>query len=374
MGSILKRGKTYYIRYEGDHRPDGSRRQVMQACPGMTYKQAQQLLRERESERAHGDFIDPSAKTLEEYLLDWLEHIKGTIADSTWNLYRLCIHSHIIPALGKMKLTQLTPLQIQQFYSDLHKTGANRHHKDKPLSPKTIKNIHSILHRALAQAVKWRLRSNNPAEMTELPKVTRPDVHATDQAGLHALIAAIEADSKWRLPVLIALATGMRRGEVLALQWQDWDEERNAVIVRRALSQFLGADVTVKGTKTDRTRVVLLPETIADELRKHREAAIHKEPADFICCDFRGVPYSPKAFTRAFARLASTAGVAISLHGLRHSHATALIAAGIPVKVVSERLGHSTVSITQDIYTHVLPTMQREAVNVFEQIMQPKEE
>ncbi|OPZ81643.1 MAG: site-specific tyrosine recombinase XerC [bacterium ADurb.Bin429] len=142
------------------------------------------------------------------------------------------------------------------------------------------------------------------------------------------------------------------------------------IVSFQSASQLADDRVVVKGTKTDRVRVVLINASLAEALDRHRAATPHAQPTDWICGRADGSHHTPRHFTRYFERLATRLGLSITLHGLRHSHATTLIAAGVPVKAVSERLGHSTVVITQDIYAHVLPTMQDQAARAMEALWQ----
>jgi len=370
MGTIYKKGDTWYIRYDVPRGIDGKRRQVSKACTGMTKRQAEQLLRETESQIVRGEYQAPMHMTMATYFDEWLTHAQSGLAASTHTLYTLLVESHIKPALGKLKLDQLTPLHIQRFYKQLEEPGSNRNSSKRGLGAKAIKNIHGVLHKALAQAVRWGLLARNPADAVDLPKMTRPKVNAASPKELQQIMQAIEHVGEWRLPILITIGTGMRRGEVLALQWQDYNPEEKTLSVRQALSQINEKHVILKSTKTDRARVVLLNNSLAEELNRYHELTPYRAPTDWICSQDDGNHHTPRHLTRAFERIIRRLGLKLTLHGLRHSHATALIAAGVPVKTVSERLGHSTVVITQDTYTHVLPHMQREAAETIETLWQ----
>lgn len=197
-------------------------------------------------------------------------------------------------------------------------------------------------------------------------------INAATPEELQRLLNAVEGAGEWRIPLLIAIGTGMRRGEVLALQWQDYNPTAKTLLVQRSRTQIGTYNVVLKGTKTDRARVVLVNDSLAAELDRHRAQTLFNKSTDWICCDAEGKPYIPRHLTRALESIVSSLGISITLHGLRHSHATTLIAAGVPVKTVSERLGHSTVVITQDIYAHVLPHMQRQAADEIEKLWKTK--
>ncbi|MHB9132914.1 MAG: tyrosine-type recombinase/integrase [Armatimonadota bacterium] len=334
----------------------------------MTKRQAEQHLREIESEIFRGVYQQPLDQTIEEYLAEWLTHARAGLAESTYGNYALMVRVHINPRLGKYKLDQLTPLHIQRFYAELLTPGSNRNSRQRALSPKSIKNVHCVLHKALAQAVRWGLRVTNPADAVDLPRLIRPETKAITNEELQRLMTAVDDAREWRIPLLIAIGTGMRRGEILALQWQDFNPAQRLLVVRRALSHITTGNVVVKGTKTDKARVVALNDSLVRELDRHRQATAYAKPTDWICTHADGTHLIPHAFTNYAKRLISSVGLDITLHGLRHTHATSLLASGVPVKVISERLGHSSVIITQDIYAHVLPTMQRQAADVMESI------
>lgn len=286
---------------------------------------------------------------LGEYLEEWLTHTRGRLEPSTFAIYGMLVRAHLIPALGHYPLNRLAPLDIQRFYATLQEVGSNHNSASKPLSAKSIKNLHAILRKALAQAVRWELLARNPADAVELPRRTRPATKALTNEDLLRLMTAVERSGVWRIPLLIAIGTGMRRGELLALQWQDYDPEQRVLVVRRALSHVSTKRIVVKGTKTGRVRVVALNDSLVQVLNRHRETTKYNAPNHWICTHDNGEHLSPHSFTKYFTTLVRALNLDITLHGLRHTHATALLAAGIPVKVISERLGHASVVITQDI-------------------------
>ncbi|MHB9131921.1 MAG: tyrosine-type recombinase/integrase [Armatimonadota bacterium] len=352
MGSIQKRKNIYYAVFDGPRGLDGKRKQVWKSCPYMNKKEAQVFLQEEERKVRLGTYIVHD-QTLAAYLQEWLRHVEATIAATSLREYRSAVGNHLIPALGPVPLGQLTSLQIQQLYTKLLETRA----------PKTVKNIHGVLHGALGQAVRWQLLARNPCEAVNPPKVLRPQIQVAGRDELWQVLDALKGRD-WYLPTLIALATGMRRGEVLGLQWQDFDEEGPALIVRRALARVRDSNVVIKDTKSGRTRVVALPNVLLQALRDHKQQSAHTAPTDWICGKADGQHLAPGGLSLAFRRAAQQQGLSISFHSIRHTQATTLMSSGVPVKVVSERLGHANVQITQDTYAHVLPHMQREAADV----------
>jgi len=357
MGTVYKRNQIWWIKYELPREADGNRKYKAESCKGMTKREAEFLLAEKERAIRRGEYTS-TKHTVTSFLEEWLEYARPSLASSTAAMYGYIINAHVTPKLGGVKLSDLTALQVQKLYRALQKGGSTR----APLSAKSIRNLHGLLHKALGQAVKWSLIPNNACDSVEPPKIVKPNVQAVGAVDLQRLISTVENTGEWRLPILISIFTGMRRGEVLALRWSDYNASIRTLAVCRALSQYSGA-VTVKSTKTERARVVLLPEQLAELLDAHAKTSEHNAPGDYICAGKNGAPMAPKRFSEVFTRLARKLDLPITLHGLRHSHATMLIAAGVPIKAISERLGHSDTNVTLNVYAHVLPTMQQQAVD-----------
>ena len=354
-GSIIRRGSTYYIRYELPRGADGRRRQKAVPCPGMNKKQAEQRLREVLAQLHQGMYADPSVLTFSEYLDGWLRRIEARVARTTLETYRLDVRLHIKPFIGHIRLDRITPLALQDLYQQLSKRFA----------PKTVRNIHGVIRGALQQAVRLRLLPFNPAVNVDPPRVPKAEIRIAGTDDLSRLLFAAQG-SKYRIPIMIALATGMRRGEVLGLQWDDFEPERGWLTVQRSVVAVSG-EVIVKGTKTGKGRIVPIPVALTRALLRHKESRAGAN--SWICTDAEGHRLKPRAFSTAFSRLVAGLDMDITLHSLRHTQATALLMAGVPVKVVAERLGHSTVATTQDIYGHVLPHMQDRAVEVIEKLL-----
>lgn len=225
-----------------------------------------------------------------------------------------------------------------------------------------------MLREALNRAVKWQLLIRNPADAVEPPKPPRREMRALTEAET-AWLLEVAAGTRFHLPVLLAVTSGMRRGEFLGLRWSDVDLMKGTAVVRRSVEQT-NAGIQFKSPKGRKGRPIVLPPITLEALREHRQlqtdgkkafAAAYQDD-DLICAREDGSLWRPDTFTADFARLAKKAGLKdLRLHDLRHSHATQLRVNGVHPKVVSERLGHSTVGITLDIYSHVLPGLQEDA-------------
>lgn len=367
-GSVYKRGDIWYIRYDLPPGADGKRRQAKRSCPGKSKTEAELQLSKIIVDISKGSTMNPENLTMTEYLATWLERLTPDISPTTAVAYESNLRLHIAPALGRCKLGALKPIHIQTFYDHLE------------LSPKSIKNIHGILHCALDEALRLDLISSNPADRVKVPKVIRPRIKTAANQDIPKLLRAID-QSKYRIPILIAMATGARRGEVLALKWSDFDEDRGLLDIRRAVVKVTGR-LIYKSTKSGNDRIVGLPPTMIMELLKHKE---HQEQwkaqlgnayqdGAWICADADGRAQTPGGLAAAYVRLRRAVGVEVTLHGLRHTLISESLTAGVPSEIVSKRAGHSTIAITHDIYGHVLPQHQQAAIDVAEKLitMKPK--
>lgn len=322
--------------------------------------------------------------TVREYLEEWLEGYASQVKPTTHVSYKLHVDKYIVPRIGAERLQQLTPGMVAQLYTVLQKQGGHDRRKLKegekpkvvPLTATTVRRVRATLHKALAMAVEQRLIPYNPADAVRPPKVE----HDSDDAGemkvwtrkeLDTFLASCATDRlfpMWRL----AAWTGMRRGEVCGLAWRDVDLDAGTITVQRARVTVTRADVreSKPKTATGRRQVDLDNETLAalrawrDRQKAEREEWPGAWPAHGLVFTLEdGSALHPDYLSRGFHSLSKKAKTPeIRLHDLRHTHASLLIADGVPVKVVSERLGHSTPAFTMTVYQHVLPGMQREAV------------
>lgn len=356
MGSILKRSNVYYIRYEGPQHPDGRRSQKMEACKGMNKRECEELLRKRESEVHNGNYVETQDITLSVWFQSWLNRKANSLSPTTIEDYEQKFNTHIIPALGHIAVQKLKPIMIQNLLDRLIQ---------KKLSAKTVRNIAGCIHSCLSDAVTLGLVQHNPADNLILPAKQRPDIQLPQSGDLDRMLNALDG-TPYRLPFLLIVGTGMRRGEVLGLKWKDFRTDTRTLVIARAVVQTRGS-ITQKVPKSGRKRVILLPEYLVDELIQHRENQRSRGfISDWIVTTEAGEPMTPASFGKGIELARARANVKASLHAWRHDQATTLLMAGVPAKVVSERLGHATINITQDIYAHVLPTMQATAVDILD--------
>ncbi len=340
-----------------------------QATYFSTEKEASNALTIMLYEQRQGTLIVAKDQTVKQLCERWLAVHKPTVRHSTYLTYRSAIEKHILPAFGHLALRKLTAQDLDVFYARKAEEG---------LSSSRIRGIHTIIYMALQQAVRWRLIARNVSqEISTLPRDTRPQERQTltpEQAQ-----KLLEAAQGHRLEAMItlALATGMRRGELLALRWQDIDWQNKHVNVRRSVSRLPGGyQVSEPKTASGKRRITLPPFVLA-ALERHRlrqretkvKAGSAWEDHDLVFCNTYGRFLNSASLYDLFTALVKKAGLPpMRFHDLRHSAATILMTMKVPVKVIQELLGHSSSSITLNVYGHVLPTMQDAAMDTMERL------
>jgi integrase len=312
-----------------------------------------------------------SAMPFTTYLGHWLSHIRARVRLSTYEGYRTLLQCHVIPALGEIELGRLHPLDLQTLYSAL--LGPER--KPRPLSAGSVRNLHLVLAQALKQAVSWQLIDRSPASGAQPPRPRPHQYTVADPALLRMLLHQL-VGHPLELPAAFAIATGMRRGELLALRWSDLAPDHSVAYIRRSL-QITRQGLRFEEPKTRRSRrAIILPALIhpylerQEAVQQSRHSRSSTAPRDALIIDSGdGQPINPDSLSSAWRRfIRGNELPAIRFHDLRHSHATALLLQGVHPKIVSERLGHASIGITLDTYSHVLPTMQSDAVTAFDEL------
>ena len=315
-----------------------------------------------------GAYVPPSTETVGEYLAGWLERAKPSLRQTSWDGYRKDV-THLTSVLGSIPLQDLKPVQLEACYAELAVSGGVR---GQGLSAKTISNAHAVMRRALGDAERLGLVQRNAARLARPPKVENVEMPTWTSHELGLFLESVRDDRLYAAFVLLA-TTGMRRAEVLGLRWADLDLKAGHLSVKQTItaSNYV---VIVGPTKTARSRrrIELDPVTV-EALKRHRKAQAAERLAagsewlseDRVFCEPNGAPLHPDRFTRQFRRAVSKVDVSPirGPHDLRHTWATLALKAGVHPKVVSDRLGHSTISITLDIYSHVTPTLDAEAAN-----------
>jgi integrase len=312
--------------------------------------------------------------TLADYLTRWLTHVRTRVRPATYHGYESLVRCHITPTLGDVPIRDLHPLHLQDLYANRLTPTLTR----RPLSAGTVLNLHLTLSQALQQAVRWQILPTNPAAGAQPPRPRRPEMLVATGESLHRILRHLPGHPI-ELPATIALATGMRRGEVLGLRWGDLTPDYTSAHITQAL-QVTRDGLAYQTPKTHRSRrPVALPATLSDLLHRERakqEARRHAltdswQGTDLIVDRGDGGPLNPDTLTSMWRRFVRQHDLpTIRFHDLRHSHATLMLLEGIHPKIVSERLGHASIGITLDTYTHLLPSMQTEAAEAIDRIFQ----
>lgn len=325
---------------------------------GKTRQEAAQKLRAALAGRDGGAKPVPAKETVGTYLTSWLAGAEPALRPRTRDSYLQIVRSHLIPLLGSIPLGRLGPQQLQQAYRDLSERG---------LSPKTIANVHGVLHKALDQAFRWRLLPANVADLVDPPRIPRREMKSLTPDEARQVLLTAEGDPLEPL-YRLAITAGLRQGELLALRWPDVDLERGTVSVVATLEQRRGHEAVVAQPKTSRSRrQVQLGAAAVDALRRQRSAS---PSIGFVFARADGKPLSMSIIGKAWTRLNGRAGVPrVRFHDLRHTAATLMLSRGVHPKIVSEMLGHATVAITLDVYSHVMPTMQLEAARLMDDLL-----
>lgn len=378
-GHIRKRGDTWSLVVELDKAADGKRRQKWYTVRG-SKKDAERELNRIIHEVNSGRYVEPVRKSTGEYLDEWLTNVaRDRVSAKTFERYESIVRCSITPRLGEVPLPKLTPSHIMEHYSWLGEHGRVGAGRDG-LAARSILHTHRVLRKALNDAVTMGVLASNPTDAVKPPRVVRPQAKALSKAQAQELLRLLDGDPLF-LPVLIALTTGMRRGEILALSWDQVDLGQSPrVTVTRSVEQT-SQRVVFKEPKTAQgRRTIPIPGSTARVLNRHRIAQARQRLQDgeayvdnnLVCCASEGSIWRPDTLTSCFRKKVRALGgdfEGLRFHDLRHTHATLLMLDRIPAKVVSERLGHSSVSITLDVYSHVLSGMQEEAADAIEEAL-----
>ena len=373
-GHIAKKGSRYYaVVYEGTDARTGRPRHRWHAG-GRTRKEAERVLADLVKRQHDGDYRTPERITLGTYLTErWLPAKRSQLRPSTFDSYERNVRNHVLPALGALPLQRITPEDLDALYAELLQSGKRG---GNGLSPKTVRYVHSIIRKALSDAMRKGSVIRNVADLADPPKLSASPkaqlrvwspaelLHFLGRADGHRLHAAF----------FLSANTGMRRGEVLGVRWSDVDLDRARLSVQQAIVNVAyRLEISSVKTAAGRRTIDLDPRTIAvlrswrkQQLEERMLAGLRPDPTGLVFAQPDGSPIHPDYFSQSFDRLVARSGLPrIRLHDLRHTHATILLITGTPVKVVSERLGHTNPAFTQTVYQHVIPGMQADAALAF---------
>lgn len=372
-GHIRRRGeRSWELKYDAGTDPLTGRRKTRYASFKGTKREAEaELVRLIGAEQA-GQAVDPSRVTVAEFLERWeRDWATANVSPKTLERYTGILHKQVIPNIGKARIQKLRPVDLSELYAKLLREGGR---KDGGLSPRSVGHVHRVLHRALGHAAQWGVVQSNVASLVSPPRVATAEIEILSPAQIKVVFAKLEGRSL--LPIVsTALGTGMRRGELLALRWQDVNLERAQIRVERSLEQTTG-HLRFKSPKTKHgRRTIALPAYVVAELRVHWKAqqeqrlalGMGKSPPDaLVFATVEGNPRSPGGLTKDWATFAKGLGLNVTFHALRHTHASQLIASGLDVLTISRRLGHGSPTITLGVYGHLFSNSDDRAAQVLD--------
>ena len=331
-----------------------------------TKREAEKYLTEKLRELDTGLLIDTKDIKFSEYLDYWLkERCSSRLKITTFENYKNNINNHIKTNLGNINLQKLMPLHLQNFYKQCTENG---------LSNKSVVNLHMIIHCALEKAVKWQLVIRNAADSVEPPKAQRYQAKFLDEKQTNLLIEKSKTSDIY-IPIVVAIYTGMRRGEILGLTWDNVDFENANIKISKALCDT-SEGLKYLSPKTHKSvRNICIPETLVEILKRHKTKQLVNKMKygeqyinnNAVCSYDDGKLFNPKRFSHKFHDLLENNGLPlIRFHDLRHSHASLLVKLGVQPKIISERLGHSNIGITMDLYSHIYEDTHKEVAEMFD--------
>jgi integrase len=361
-GHLQRRGESWRFKY--DIGPDAAgNRQVRYVTLKGTKAEAQKAAAKILATVATGAHVDPSTETVRDFVERWLtDWANDNVSHKTWTRYAELLRRHLCARFGAVAIQKLKPADLQTLYAGMARNG---------LADRTRQHMHRVVHTMLKHALQWGVVARNVASMVDAPRVRATEIKILSPEELQRVLGALRGKSFYPI-VAVMLGTGLRRGEALALRWQDVDLDGGRLRVERAIEQTKRGGLVFRQPKTrhGRRTVTLAPSTVA-VLREHRKEQLEqrlflglgKVPEDgLLFTSFDGSPYLPSTLSVQWSRAMQAAGLKQTLHSLRHTHASALIAAGLDVLTISRRLGHGSPAITLNVYGHLLKPDDRAAM------------
>lgn len=379
-GSIEERGKNKY-RLTVSMGSGKNRKRYRRTVTCKNKTQANKELAKFVAEIEGDNFIEPSKVTFEAFAQKWLEEHAYDLAPATVQTYEGYLDK-IIPFFGSIKLSEIKPLQLLEFYSYL---GKDYKKKDgKPLSNNSIIKYHRLLKIMFGSAVKWNLIKENPVDKVDPPKYQKPKSNYYDEKEVKELIQSLEKEPiKYVAAILLTIATGVRRGELMGLEWRHIDFKNNTITIEQANQYLSGKGIFTKEPKTESSiREIIVPKSTMATLKKHKNEERRKMfklgelweggelENSFVFTQWNGKPMHLDTIPNWFKKFQERKGLRrITFHQLRHTSATMLVNAGLNVQALSARLGHSNTSTTLNIYSHALKSADKVAAEKIDDIM-----
>lgn len=335
---------------------------------GATAQEVQDALLKARSDFRQGVVMVGDSQPLKSFLEGWLDSVRAAVRVRSFDAYQGAVNNHLIPALGHIKLGKLTPQHVQGFLNAKIKAG---------LHPRTVASLRTILVQALNQAVRWDMIARNPAALVRSPKVPRSTIRPLAPERARQLLAAMKDEPLQALHQVV-LTLGLRRGEALGLQWADIDLDKGVLSIRRTIGRAASGIVIQEPKTTSGRRTLNLPPNLIAALEAHRKRQIEQrllagpdwQDTGYVFTTSIGTHLDPRVPGKDLDRLLEKAKLEHArYHDLRHSAATFMLVQGVHPKVVADMLGHAKVGLTLDVYSHVLPSLQAEAVGKVEALL-----
>lgn len=354
-GTIRQRKDgTWEARYTLGRDP-GTGKQIQKSVYGKTQKEVRKKLTEITHSLDMGIYTEPDKITLSKWLEIWLsEYVSNNVKPFTYKSYETQCRVHIIPNLGRIKLQSLNVPSVQAFYNSLLKQG---------LSPKTIKNVHGVLHKALDKALKIGYINFNPANLCELPRVEKKEIKPLSNENIKVFLRALEAEEFKNL-YLVALFTGMRQGEILGLTWDCVDFKNGTITINKQLQREKKpkGKYILSPTKSSNTRIITPAAFVMDILKELHSKEIQYNEMNLVFVNERGEHLAIHTVYKHFKKIMAEIGTPETrFHDLRHTYAVTALQEGDNIKTVQQTLGHATASFTLDVYGHVSDKMKKES-------------
>jgi len=372
-GHIRRRGKkSWRLRIELGADPLTGKRRIRYHTFIGTKRDAELKLAVLIAEHSKGQYVDISKMTVAQFIERWQrDWAQSHVSAKTFERYAELLRNHVAAHIGNVHLQKLRAVQLNELYGVLLHGGKYR----RALAPRTVGHVHRVLHRALGHANRWGLVQQNVAALISPPRVASTEIELLTPAQVQSVLRKLEGRSIYPI-LIVALTTGMRRGELLALRWRDVDLDGAMLRVEQSLEQTK-AGLRFKSPKTRHgRRSISLPASAVAELREHWKVQQQQRlklglgraaPDDLVFATWAGKPRSPNSLTKEWREAVKAAGVPIvTLHSLRHTHASQLIASGQDVLSVSRRLGHGSPTITLSVYGHMFPNSDDRAAQTME--------
>jgi integrase len=330
---------------------------------GKTQREVKSWLLKQRQLISNGVFVDDQKISFGDFVYQWFDDIaKPRLKPASIKSHESIIRNHIIPTIGSIRLSQLSPAILQSLYSQKLKEG---------LSNRTVKYIHTIVHQSLDQALKWDLVARNVSDAVDTPKVKKTLVEPLSQAQVQRLLEVLKDDRLYAFYVL-CLGCGLRRGEALGLTWDSVDLNEGILYVKQIIQHIVGQGLVVSEPKSEKSkRVVAMPSFVKHALIDHRNKQTIE--SDYVFCTSVGTPFYPRNVVRHFNNVLKKAGLpsSIRLHDLRHTFVSFMLSQNVPPTDVQVIAGHASFKTTMDIYAHLMPGAQREAAEKMDKLFDP---